>query len=116
MGNINMTNHVTNLVVNDDRRQGIGKCEDNDQMESISGTENDAKIDNEESKSSEKKKNTNTIAAIDKTSVHKICSGQVILNLGTALKELLENSVDAGATSVEIRLRDYGATSFEVVD
>ena len=41
---------------------------------------------------------------------------KVILNLGTALKELLENSVDAGATSVEIRLRDYGATSFEVVD
>ena len=75
--NINMTNHVTNLVGNDDRRQGIGKCEDDDQMESISGTENYAKIDNEESKSSEKKKNTNTIAAIDKTSVHKICSGQV---------------------------------------
>ena len=41
---------------------------------------------------------------------------QVILNLGTALKELLENSVDAGATSVEIRLRDFGATSIEVVD
>ena len=41
---------------------------------------------------------------------------QVILNLGTALKELLENSVDAGATSVEIRMKDFGASSFEVID
>ena len=40
------------------------------------------------------------IQAIDKASVHRICSGQVVLTLATAVKELVENSVDAGATSV----------------
>ncbi|KAK2152798.1 hypothetical protein LSH36_317g00024 [Paralvinella palmiformis] len=56
------------------------------------------------------------IHAIDKTSVHRICSGQVVLNLATAIKELVENSVDAGANNVEVRLKDYGRELVEVVD
>lgn len=43
-------------------------------------------------------------------------SMQVVLTLGTAIKELVENSIDAGATSVEIRLRDHGISLIEVID
>uniref|UniRef100_A0A8C3QYT0 Mismatch repair endonuclease PMS2 n=1 Tax=Cyanoderma ruficeps TaxID=181631 RepID=A0A8C3QYT0_9PASS len=43
------------------------------------------------------------IRPIDRGSVHRICSGQVVLNLGTAVKELLENSLDAGATNIALK-------------
>ncbi|GAB0089739.1 PMS2 [Sergentomyia squamirostris] len=56
------------------------------------------------------------IKAIDKISVHKICSGQVILGLGSAVKELVENSLDAKATLIEVKLKDYGSESIEVTD
>ncbi|XP_021926704.1 mismatch repair endonuclease PMS2 isoform X2 [Zootermopsis nevadensis] len=56
------------------------------------------------------------IEAINKDVVHQICSGQVVLNLATAVKELVENSLDAGATVIEVRLKDYGSELVEVID
>lgn len=56
------------------------------------------------------------IRPINRTVVHRICSGQVILDLSSAIKELVENSLDAGATSIEINLRDYGEEHFQVID
>ncbi|XP_021110395.1 mismatch repair endonuclease PMS2 isoform X2 [Heterocephalus glaber] len=56
------------------------------------------------------------IKAIDGKSVHQICSGQVVLSLSTAVKELVENSVDAGATNIDLRLKDYGVDLIEVSD
>lgn len=40
------------------------------------------------------------IKAIDQSTVHRICSGQVVLTLAVAVKELVENAIDAGCTSV----------------
>ncbi|KAJ9696489.1 hypothetical protein PVL29_008622 [Vitis rotundifolia] len=57
-----------------------------------------------------------TIRAINKGAVHRICSGQVILDLSSAVKELVENSLDAGATSIEIALKEYGQEWFQVID
>ncbi|KAI0920198.1 hypothetical protein AcV5_010002 [Taiwanofungus camphoratus] len=56
------------------------------------------------------------IKALDTSSVHRISSGQVVIDLQTAVKELLENSLDAGATSVEVRFKEYGLDVIEVVD
>ncbi|VVB07009.1 unnamed protein product [Arabis nemorensis] len=56
------------------------------------------------------------IRPINRSVVHRICSGQVILDLSSAIKELVENSLDAGATSIEINLRDYGEEHFQVID
>ncbi|XP_030368943.1 mismatch repair endonuclease PMS2 [Scaptodrosophila lebanonensis] len=56
------------------------------------------------------------IKAIAKDTVHKICSGQVVLSLAVAVKELVENAIDAGATLVEVKLRDQGLEGFEVSD
>lgn len=36
--------------------------------------------------------------------------------MATAVKELIENSLDAGATSVELRLKEFGKDSVEVTD
>lgn len=41
-----------------------------------------------------------SIKAIDGVSVHKITSGQVVVDLQTAVKEMVENSLDAGATTI----------------
>lgn len=56
----------------------------------------------------------NEIKAIDRHSVHRICSGQVVLSMAVAAKELIENSLDAGATIIgasvaEILFRMYPA-------
>ncbi|XP_047335121.1 DNA mismatch repair protein PMS1 [Impatiens glandulifera] len=56
------------------------------------------------------------IRPINKGVVHRICSGQVIFDLSSAVKELLENSLDAGATSIEVALKEYGELSFQVID
>lgn len=56
------------------------------------------------------------IKGIEESTIHNICSGQVIVTLATAVKELVENAVDADATSITITFREYGAKSIEVSD
>lgn len=60
--------------------------------------------------------NPKDIKRVSKDTVHKICSSQVILNLAIAVKELVENSVDAGSKIIDIKIKDYGLDGFEVSD
>ncbi|KAL4754725.1 hypothetical protein BDW72DRAFT_213501 [Aspergillus terricola var. indicus] len=57
-----------------------------------------------------------TIKAIEARSVHQIQSGQIIVDLNSVIKELVENSLDAGATSIEVRFRNSGLDLIEVQD
>lgn len=57
-----------------------------------------------------------SIRPISRSAVHKISAGQVILDLSSAVKELVENSLDAGATSIEVALKEYGEEWFQVID
>ncbi|KAG9123239.1 hypothetical protein FRC07_000063 [Ceratobasidium sp. 392] len=50
---------------------------------------------------------TTAIKSIDKDTIHKITSGQVVVDLATAVKELVENKV---------KFKDQGLTSIEVID
>ncbi|KAL0127253.1 hypothetical protein PUN28_005508 [Cardiocondyla obscurior] len=56
------------------------------------------------------------ITAINKETVHRICSGQVVLDLAIAIKELVENSLDSCATVIDVKLIDYGKTCISVSD
>ena len=59
---------------------------------------------------------TSCLAPLSEDTVSLLKSSQVVTSVWSAIKELVENSLDAGATNIEVRLEQQGLARLCVRD
>ena len=56
------------------------------------------------------------IHVLDEATINKIAAGEVVERPASVIKELLENAVDAGATSIDVEIAEGGVAYMRVTD
>ena len=56
------------------------------------------------------------IAILDENTINKIAAGEVVDRPASIVKELVENSIDAGATSISVEIRSGGISYINITD
>lgn len=56
------------------------------------------------------------IQILDQFTIDKIAAGEVIERPGSVIKELVENSIDAGATALTVEIKDGGLSFIRITD
>ena len=57
-----------------------------------------------------------TIHVLDETTINKIAAGEVVERPASVIKELIENSIDASATNIEVEIGDGGVAYMRITD